>query len=533
MFKRLRSLLIIFAVCSSLAAKADHQPLTYHRAKAHYIVEVIKHVTPKQEDKTTPFVIGIIGKDANLIKAFNHYTAELLIRNKKLTMKSIKDTGDRFPYAVVLLSARKLRSIEEINKQYPNALIISDGEVIKKEQMVSLISNAEHTSIKITLNRENIVKRGYKISNSMLNFAGTKEDLSIQLKEHDAQMKKQESYLKSLLSDVVSKEKQLNDLNQFLINKSKILEQTQQDLSEKTLQLRQSQTQLKEIQQQRQEMQQEVEDIRKNIQQQQSLILSKQAEVEEQELHAQRLHAQIELNRSKLESQLAELAEQDRVIAIKEQTISNQRILLYVAISVTVIFLILAFFLLHINKLRKKANAELISLNEQLYYLATTDSMTKLFNRRHFLESAQTQVIQMQRTNSPCVVLMMDIDNFKTINDTYGHAVGDQAIIDVADVFLKNLRKYDIVGRLGGEEFAMVLTSCQIDKAKQIAERIREKVAQLSCKVNGTPIILTISIGLTPLTEEDKDVESVLQRADKALYKAKDAGRNTVVILEN
>ena len=179
--------------------------------------------------------------------------------------------------------------------------------------------------------------------------------------------------------------------------------------------------------------------------------------------------------------------------------------------------------------MQKKANKELSRLNEQLYELATTDSMTQLFNRRHFIESAQRQISQIQRTNVDGAMLMLDIDNFKSVNDTFGHAIGDKAIIKIASILKDNLREYDIVGRVGGEEYAMLLSPCEFDVANKIAKRLIDKVANLEISHQQNSIKLTISIGLTMVKKEDEDIDKALRRADIALYKAKSTGKNKVV----
>jgi len=146
------------------------------------------------------------------------------------------------------------------------------------------------------------------------------------------------------------------------------------------------------------------------------------------------------------------------------------------------------------------------------------------------MESAQRQIVQLKRIGGAGAMLMLDIDKFKNVNDTYGHAMGDEAISQVAILLKDNLREYDVVGRVGGEEYAMLLTQCEFDKALQIAERLRKGIADLSISNQDNSIKLTMSIGLTMLEKDDKLIDNVLQRADLALYKAKSAGRNKVVV---
>jgi PleD family two-component response regulator len=137
--------------------------------------------------------------------------------------------------------------------------------------------------------------------------------------------------------------------------------------------------------------------------------------------------------------------------------------------------------------------------------LATTDELTGVHNRRHFTAAATTQLEVAQRGHRPMTAMMVDIDHFKRVNDTYGHAAGDEVIRAVAAVLRRNVRHPDIFGRYGGEEFAVVQS-----------------------EVHGDPIKVTISVGLAELKPDDT-LDALLGRADRALYRAKEAGRNRVV----
>jgi diguanylate cyclase (GGDEF)-like protein len=204
--------------------------------------------------------------------------------------------------------------------------------------------------------------------------------------------------------------------------------------------------------------------------------------------------------------------------------------LLFLAVGAIVIITVFVYSILRLVLMQKKANKELSRLNEQLYELATTDSMTQLFNRRHFIESAQRQIIQLQRTGAYGAMLMIDIDDFKGVNDSFGHAMGDECIANVASILKDNLREYDLVGRVGGEEYAMLLSQCELDRASQIAERLREKIADMSVSHQQDTINITISIGLTMIQKGENEIDKALQTADIALYKAKSMGKNRVVI---
>lgn len=168
-------------------------------------------------------------------------------------------------------------------------------------------------------------------------------------------------------------------------------------------------------------------------------------------------------------------------------------------------------------------------LERELRTLATTDPLTGAFNRRSFLEKGSDIMAQYLRYKRPTSVLMMDIDHFKQINDTFGHHVGDDVLKALVKECLVTVRKSDVFGRLGGEEFGVILMENDSEQSLQVAERIRQRVANLSVGTESGPVNLTISIGLTYFQDDDATLEMAMQRADKALYEAKDTGRNRVV----
>lgn len=164
----------------------------------------------------------------------------------------------------------------------------------------------------------------------------------------------------------------------------------------------------------------------------------------------------------------------------------------------------------------------------ELERLASIDSLTNLPNRRHFLAAAEQELYRCQRLKRPLAVLMGDIDHFKRINDSGGHALGDAVLKETAALWRTLLRDIDLCGRMGGEEFAAVLPEVDIDAARKVAERIRSAVASLEIpKENGSPVRLTISIGVAT-NVSDSCLEELLARADLALYAAKKEGRNRV-----
>lgn len=171
------------------------------------------------------------------------------------------------------------------------------------------------------------------------------------------------------------------------------------------------------------------------------------------------------------------------------------------------------------------------SLFENVQRLATTDSLTKLTNRRYFFELAKREVERTRRNGGTISCIMLDLDHFKRVNDTYGHPAGDQVLIAVAECCSNNIRAYDLLCRYGGEEFVVLLPEAGLKMARATAERLREEISRLNVIYEGEAITITTSLGLSCQDKgEEMTLETLLGRADQALYAAKTAGRNRVAV---
>ena len=165
---------------------------------------------------------------------------------------------------------------------------------------------------------------------------------------------------------------------------------------------------------------------------------------------------------------------------------------------------------------------------QKLEHLARTDSLTGAFNHRYLLETGSKEVRRSKRYFRTVSVLMIDIDQFKSVNDTYGHGIGDDALKKTVEVLNGELRAEDTLGRLGGEEFAVILPETGKAGANQVAERLRLAVSEIVIKTPTDLLSFTVSIGVAEGANED-DFQEILKRADDAMYQAKDQGRNQVV----
>ena len=176
-----------------------------------------------------------------------------------------------------------------------------------------------------------------------------------------------------------------------------------------------------------------------------------------------------------------------------------------------------------INKLQLK------SANERLEYLSQVDGLSQLYNRRHWEHCLQKEFDRYARYGSETSLVMLDIDHFKAINDTYGHQAGDRVIQNVSHIIKKSLRETDCAGRYGGEEFGVILANTPAANALFFAERLRKKIEQSEIMYEEQLIKVTISLGICDIKPDMTDSDIWLAQADQALYQAKESGRNCSV----
>lgn len=191
-------------------------------------------------------------------------------------------------------------------------------------------------------------------------------------------------------------------------------------------------------------------------------------------------------------------------------------------------------------------NAKLYINISKLYHKAILDSLTGLYNRHYLMLKLKEEIKKAYRYKQPLSLIFTDIDLFKEVNDQFGHSVGDQVLIEFADLLKKSIRELDLACRFGGEEFVIILPQTNLSNAQSLAERLREKTAASMFSINNIRINFTASFGVSSLQDLDSDnsinfgdealnniAENLLAWADDALYRAKKGGRNLVVTFEN
>ena len=174
--------------------------------------------------------------------------------------------------------------------------------------------------------------------------------------------------------------------------------------------------------------------------------------------------------------------------------------------------------------------------NAQLYeerkQEARLDMATEIYNRRGLSELGGREIDRSVRFDRPLGVIFLDIDHFKVVNDTYGHPVGDQVLLELARRLKTNLRSIDILGRYGGEEFVIILPETNVECALDVAERIRSTVEERPFSPNNLSLWITVSQGVTVLNHSNHSLKELIQQADEATYQSKNAGRNLVTLYD-
>jgi len=191
----------------------------------------------------------------------------------------------------------------------------------------------------------------------------------------------------------------------------------------------------------------------------------------------------------------------------------------------------------HAEEAIQKANLELRrrveeieNLQAELREQAMHDPLTGLYNRRYLNDALMREIIRARRSQVPLSVIVSDIDHFKCITDTYGHQVGARFLAQIAGLFLRSTRGSDFVCRYGGEEFLLVLPGTTLESARQRAEEIRQKCAELTIPLNGDKLSVTMSFGVATYPTHGQEAEEIIIKADKALYQSKAGGRNRVTL---
>jgi diguanylate cyclase (GGDEF)-like protein len=223
------------------------------------------------------------------------------------------------------------------------------------------------------------------------------------------------------------------------------------------------------------------------------------------------------------------LKDLDRVVSVRQEA-AEERLLQLQRIQWAILAVVLATLVAEAFMIFQPLVERIATYTAELLRLATTDALTGLANRRSFLDSAAAELERSRRSGRPLTLLVLDVDHFKRVNDTHGHAAGDQVLTNLSQTLIEGLRTVDVVGRIGGEEFAVLLPESSLGRAAEIAERLREAASQLRIRRGETTLAITISVGVAMVPEGAASITEALNAADAALYRAKEGGRDRVVV---
>jgi diguanylate cyclase (GGDEF)-like protein len=166
--------------------------------------------------------------------------------------------------------------------------------------------------------------------------------------------------------------------------------------------------------------------------------------------------------------------------------------------------------------------------NTRLLTLVATDPLTGIANRRKLIERGEEEIARIQRSEQPLTMIMMDLDHFKRINDSHGHATGDRVLIQVAQACVGALRDIDLVARSGGEEFAILLPDTPLAQGLEVAQRLRQALARVEVLAGRHKVTVTASLGVAEFHPADGSIDHLMARADRAMYRSKAGGRDQV-----
>jgi diguanylate cyclase (GGDEF)-like protein len=225
------------------------------------------------------------------------------------------------------------------------------------------------------------------------------------------------------------------------------------------------------------------------------------------------------------------LKDLDHAVTIRQRgaelRVSRMQRIQYGILAIVLVTLVLEAFTIF-----KPMVQHIVSVTAELIALATTDPLTRAANRRSFMESGKTELERRSRTGRPLSLIAIDVDHFKSVNDRYGHAAGDAVLQTLSVTLMTELRSVDVLGRIGGEEFAILLPETALLQAAQVAERLRRAVEGMEVVHGDKSLRVTMSLGVVEVSPGITGLSEAMNKADAALYRAKASGRNCVISAE-
>ncbi|NCB11890.1 MAG: DUF4154 domain-containing protein [Erysipelotrichia bacterium] len=485
--------------------------------KVAYTYNFMKNITWQNETKIDKYRLLIVSKNKTLENMFLMLAARKQLKDKNLEVLVYDEKKDYKNIHAIYIDESFLEIYEKLFFKYEkeNTLFISDNFQDKKQVMINLLK--EETKITFEINKANILNRSLEISPNLILLGGTQIDVAKLYKSSQDALKEQKETINTLNQkienknlELTSKVKAINDQKSVIDTQTKNIKNYEQKLSTQE-KLLEKQTKLLE------EQKAQLEEIYKNIEFQKEKLSNAVLDVNEKEKVVESLidlqkEKQQEFERAKkdLEFLNLQIQEQKKNLLLKEDVISNQKNIITIMALLSVIIIFLG-----LNGIRQ---------NRLLKNLSQTDTLSGLYNRRFMNKKLEEEILKYKRYKTPFSILLLDVDFFKKINDTYGHDKGDFVIKKISTLMQQNTRDTDISARWGGEEFLILIPNSNLEGALSLANNLKQIIENTDFT---TKEKITVSVGVSTFNE-NLNQEDLLKLADNALYKAKNSGRNKV-----
>ena len=485
------------------------------QVKVAYVYNFLQNISWQNENKIGKYRLLVASKNETLKNMFLMLASRKQLKNKNLEVLIYDENKSYKNIQAIYIGTSFDEIYEKVFFEYEkeNTLFISDGYEDKKQVMINLIK--DETKITFEINKANILNRSLEISPNLILLGGTEIDVAKLYKTSQDALKEQKETISSLNQKIETKNTELNSKISS-IEEQKILITKQTKNIKNYEDKLDTQTQLLEVQKrQLEEQKKELNTIYSTIKQEKEKLSNAVLEANEKErmlksLVNLQIDKQKEFENAKIELEHlnSQIEEEKNNLLIKESIIADQKNKILIFGALFIIILILG-----INGIRQ---------NLLLKNLSQIDTLSGLYNRRFMNKKIEEEISKYKRYKIPFSVLLIDVDFFKKINDTYGHDKGDFVIKRISNLLKQNIRDSDICARWGGEEFLILVPNNNLDGALILANNLKELIEKNNFEIKEN---VTISIGVSTF-DENSSQEKLLKSADIALYKAKENGRN-------
>lgn len=506
-------LIAIFFIVTTLYSNGTNE----EQIKVAYVYNFLKNTSWQDENKIEKYRLLIASQNETLKNMFFMLGSRKQLKDKNIEILIYDEKKSYENVQAIYIDNSYSLIYEKLFFKYDkkNTLFISDEYADKKQVMINLLKNEKKITFEI--NKANILNRFLEISPDLILLGGTQIDVAKLYKSSQDALKEQKETIDSLNQrikdkniELISKITSIEEQKTIILNQTKNIKNYEEKL---TIQTQLLEKQSKQLDEQKKQL----DEIYKNIESQKEKLSNAVLNVKEKEEVVESLvnlqkkkEQEFEKAKKDLEFLNSQIQEQKNNLLLKEDIISEQKNAMGILAALFIIILILG-----INGIRQ---------NRLLKNLSQTDSLSGLYNRRFMNQKLEEEISKYKRYKTPFSLLLIDIDYFKKINDTYGHDKGDLIIKQISSLIQQNIRNTDISARWGGEEFLILAPNSDLNGALKLANNLKELIEKTQFEVKQK---VTISVGVS-VFEENLNQEKLLKLADNALYKAKGSGRNRV-----